>query len=67
MNRTGYAVEAAITSPGAVSSWEETDANGTTAKFDTPLAAGQHFTMEPGDSVGFDYTRTPAWRWKALR
>jgi hypothetical protein len=67
MNRTGYAVEAAITSPGAVSSWEETDANGTTVKFDSPLAAGQHFTMEPGDSVRFDYTQTPAWRWKALR
>jgi hypothetical protein len=67
MNRTAYAVEAAITSPGAVSSWEQTDANGTTVKFDTPLAAGQHLALEPGDSVKFYYTQTPAWRWKALR
>jgi hypothetical protein len=67
VNRTAYVVEAAILKPGAVSSWEETDANGSTMKFDAGLSVGQHFTVEPGDSVKFQYTQAPVWRWKGLQ
>jgi hypothetical protein len=67
VNRTGYTIDVAITSPGQVSSWEETDARGETIKFDAGLAIGEHFILDPGDSVKFDYTQTPTWRCKARR
>jgi hypothetical protein len=67
MNRTAYAVDVAILNPGKVSSWEQTDANGTTAKFEGGLSVGQRFTLDPGESVKFQYVQAPGWKWKALQ
>ncbi|MGD2158072.1 MAG: hypothetical protein PVG32_14445, partial [Anaerolineales bacterium] len=31
------------------------------------LSPGQTILLEPGEKVGFTYSQTPTWRWKALR
>jgi len=32
-----------------------------------PLHGGQTLVLDPGDSLGLNYTTAPTWRWKALR
>ncbi|MBI4582810.1 MAG: hypothetical protein HY717_02080 [Planctomycetes bacterium] len=60
-------VEVRIVSPGKVFEWTETDDGGRSRTFKGGLAAGQAFTLNPGDRVRFTYEEAPAWLWKGLR
>jgi len=57
-------VEVRVLKPGKVSQWIETDAEGKAHTFEGPLAAGQAFTLNPGDRVRFTYQEPPSWHWK---
>jgi len=67
VNRHPYGVEVNVTAAGQVSRWSKTDANGTALTFTGGLFPGQSFVLDPGDSVTFEYSQRPEWRWKALR
>jgi hypothetical protein len=67
VNRNPFPVEVRVLKPGKVSQWVETDPEGKAHTFEGPLAAGQTFTLNPGDRVRFVYQEPPVWHWKALR
>lgn len=64
VNRTPYAIEAWVVSPGKVSEWTLIDNNGVSQVFSGALAVGQTIPLQPGDSVKFNYTEAPTWRWR---
>jgi len=94
VNRSGFAVQAIVLTPGEVIEWTLTDGGSTSqgnpfnlslvdnAKrparpLEPPrepvsqrivggLFAGQSLILQPGDSVYFQYSSPPTWRWKAL-
>ena len=67
LNRHPFPVEVRVLKPGKVSQWVETDPEGKAHVFEGPLAAGQAFTLNPGDRVRFTCQEPPAWYWKGLR
>jgi len=67
MNRYPYTIQAMFVSPGRVTRWMLTEADGTTHTFVGGVSVGQSITLEPGDAVAFVYEQPPVWRWRALR
>jgi hypothetical protein len=49
-----------------VSAWTLGDVEGTLQQFDVALQAGQSIRLAPGESIQFDYTTEPHWRWRAV-
>lgn len=66
VNRHPYVVEAQVVNAGDVTGWRLTDPDGSSQEFSGGLFTGQTILLEPGDSVVFNYTKTPEWRWRAL-
>jgi hypothetical protein len=67
INRNPHPVEVHILTPGKTTEWKERDALGNLRNFSGPLHAGQVFTLDPGDRVGFVYQQAATWIWKGLR
>lgn len=65
-NRNPYPIEAIALTPGDVSQWAVTDAEGESQSVAAPLRAGEHFILQPGESLTFAYSSPPTWRWRAL-
>ena len=66
-NQTPYSIEITILDAGTVTGWTKTDTGGIAQKINSELFPGQSIILDPGDKVRFNYTRSPAWKWKALR
>jgi hypothetical protein len=64
-NTTSMPVDIYILRTGQVSHWSIRDSNGNNQEFATELLLGQTFRLEPGERIGFVYSKAPAWRWKA--
>jgi hypothetical protein len=67
VNRNPYTIEVLILSSGSVSGWTLKDANGTEQTISAGLSSGQTISLEPGDAIQVEYTKMPAWRWRAVR
>jgi hypothetical protein len=67
VNRNPHTIEISVLTPGKVSAWTETDANGKSHEFKAGLAVGRRFIMDPGDKLKLSYSDAPTWVWKALR
>ena len=67
VNREPYTIDVNILNPGNVSIWTKTDANGESISFAGALTLGQSILLDPGDSISFEYTAAPQWKWKAMR
>ena len=67
VNDSARLVQTIILSPGDVSKWTLTDAQGSAQTIWAGLSAGQTLLLEPGDRVRFSYTEAPTWKWKAIR
>jgi hypothetical protein len=65
-NRLSTSVEIMIVQPGLVSAWTLGDVEGTLQQFDVALQVGQSIRLAPGESIQFDYTTEPHWRWRAV-
>jgi len=65
-NRQCTNIEIMIVQPGNVSGWLLSDADGTRQPFDGTLRTGQSIRLAPGESIQFNYTDPPQWRWRAL-
>ena len=67
VNDSAHLVQAIILSPGNVSKWTLTDAQGNAQTISAGLSAGQTLLLEAGDRVRFSYMEPPTWKSKALR
>jgi len=65
-NRQCTGIEIMIVRPGVVSAWTVGDVEGNLQPFDAGLRTGQSIRLAPGESIRFDYTVAPHWRWRAV-
>ncbi len=65
-NRQCTNVEIMIVRPGSVTAWTLGDAEGNLQPFAAALQTGQSIRLAPGESIRFDYTESPQWRWRAV-